>query len=120
MFGADTKASFTNFFQNDKIQFSQCTVQLIYIIVRLTNHITLVTSLSTVDLAPNFSESNYIYPYYKRYKLCSDSTNSYGVLKIIIQTFDENPRCTIIQLLAKFSGERGREGEKELNYEGKC
>ena len=89
-------------------------------IVRLTNHITLVTSLSTVDLAPNFSESNYIYPYYKQYKLCSDSTNSYGVLKIIIQTFDENPRCTIIQLLAKFSGERGREGEKELNYEGKC
>ena len=40
-------------------------------------HITLVTSLSTVDLTPNFSESNYIYPYYKWYKLYSDSNNSY-------------------------------------------
>ena len=47
-------------------------------------HITLVTSLSTVDLTPNFSESNYIYPYYKWYKLCSDCTNSYVVLRIII------------------------------------
>ena len=28
-------------------------------------HITLVTSLSTADLTPNFSESNNIYPYYK-------------------------------------------------------
>ena len=26
---------------------------------------TLVTSLSTADLTPNLSESNYIYPYYK-------------------------------------------------------
>ena len=33
-------------------------------------HITLITSLSTVDLTPNFSESNYIYPYHKWYKLC--------------------------------------------------
>ena len=66
-------------------------------------HITLVTSLSTVDLTPNFSESNYIYPYYKWYKLCSDNTNSYGVLRIIIQTFDKNSCYTIIQPLAKFS-----------------
>ena len=27
-------------------------------------HITLATSLYTVDLTPNFSKSNYIYPYY--------------------------------------------------------
>ena len=39
-------------------------------------HITLVTSLSTADIAPNFSESNYLCPYYKWYKLCSDSTSS--------------------------------------------
>ena len=39
-------------------------------------HITLVTSLSIVDLTPNFSESNYIYPNYKWYKLCSNSTKS--------------------------------------------
>ena len=30
-------------------------------------HIKLVTSLSTVDLTPNFSESNDIYRYYKWY-----------------------------------------------------
>ena len=49
-------------------------------------HITLVTSLSTVDLTRNFSESNYIYPFYWWYTLCSDSTNSYVVLRIIIKT----------------------------------
>ena len=38
--------------------------------------ITLVTSLSTDDLTSNFSGSNYISPYYKWYKLCSDSTKS--------------------------------------------
>ena len=65
-------------------------------------HITLVISLSTVDLSPNFSESNYIYPYYKWYKLCSDSTNSYAVLRISIQTFDKNSCYTIIQSLLKF------------------
>ena len=37
-------------------------------------HITLVTSLPTADLTPIFSESNYIYPYYKWYDICSDST----------------------------------------------
>ena len=52
-------------------------------------HITLVTSLSTVDLMPNFSESNYICPYYKWYNICSDSTNSYTALRIIMQTFDK-------------------------------
>ena len=31
MLGEDTKASFVNYFQKDKIQFFQCTVQLIYI-----------------------------------------------------------------------------------------
>ena len=36
-------------------------------------HISLVTALSTVDLTSNFSESNYNYPYYKWYKLCSDT-----------------------------------------------
>ena len=36
-------------------------------------HMTLVTSLFTADLTPNFSESDYIYPYYNLY---SDSTNS--------------------------------------------
>ena len=36
-------------------------------------HITLVVSLSTVNLNPNFSESIYIY---KCCKLCNDSTNS--------------------------------------------
>ena len=39
-------------------------------------HITVVKSLSTADLTPTFSESNYIYPNYKWYKLCSDNTNS--------------------------------------------
>ena len=39
----------------------------------------------------------YIYPYYKWYKLCSDSTNSYAVLRIIIQIFDKNSCYTIIQ-----------------------
>ena len=45
MFGADTTASFANYFQKDKIQFSQCTVQLIYttfdklfILVFVTNY----------------------------------------------------------------------------------
>ena len=36
-------------------------------------HISLVTSLTTVDLTSNFSESNYNYPHYKWYKLCSDT-----------------------------------------------
>ena len=35
-------------------------------------HITLVTSLSTVD-SPNISESNFIYRYKGWYTLCSDS-----------------------------------------------
>ena len=65
--------------------------------------ITLVTSLSTADLTPNFWESNYINLYYKWYKLCIDSTNSYAVLRIIIQTFDKNSCYTIIQPLAKLS-----------------
>ena len=45
MFGADATASFANYFQKDKIQFSQCTVQLIYttfdklfILVFVTNY----------------------------------------------------------------------------------
>ena len=42
-------------------------------------HITLVTS-SIADLTHNFSESTYIYPYYKSSKLCSDSTNNYPAL----------------------------------------
>ena len=66
-------------------------------------HITLVTSLSTADLTLNFSESNYIYPYYKWYNLCSNSTNSLAVLRIIIQTLDKNSCYTIIQPLAKFN-----------------
>ena len=66
-------------------------------------HITLVTSLSTADLTPNFSESNYIYPYYNWYNLCSDRTNSLAVLRIIIQILDKNSCYTIIQPLAKFS-----------------
>ena len=66
-------------------------------------HITFVTSLSTADLTPNFWESNYIYPHYKWYKLCSDSTNSYAVLRFIIQTSDKNSYYTIIQPLAKFN-----------------
>ena len=45
--------------------------------------ITLVTSLSTVGITPNFSEFNYIYPYYKWYMLGSDSTNKYAVLRTI-------------------------------------
>ena len=43
-------------------------------------HITLVTSLSIADLTHNFSESTYIYPYYKSSKLYSDSTNNYPAL----------------------------------------
>ena len=66
-------------------------------------HITLVTSLSSVDLTPNFSESNYIYPSYKWYKFCSNSTNSYAGVRIIIQSFDKNSHYTIIQPLAKFN-----------------
>ena len=46
--------------------------------------VTLVTSLSTDDLTPNFSQSNCIYPYYNGYKLCSDSTNIYAFLRTII------------------------------------
>ena len=45
MFGADATASFANYFQKGKIQFSQCTVQLIYttfdklfILVFVTNY----------------------------------------------------------------------------------
>ena len=66
-------------------------------------HVTLVTSLSTADLTPNFSESNYIYPYYKWYKLCSNSSNSYTVLRIIMQTLDKNSCYIIILLMAKFN-----------------
>ena len=69
---------------------------IMYNNVHIFLHITLVTSLSTVDLTPNFSESNYIYPCYKWYKLCNDSTNSYAFLRII-QAFDKNSRYTIIQ-----------------------
>ena len=65
--------------------------------------ITLVTPLSTADLTPNFSESNYIYPYYKWYNLCSNSAKSLAVLRIIIQALDKNLCYTIIQLLAKFN-----------------
>ena len=36
MFGAGTKASFANYFQKGKIQFSQCTVKLI---LGLTNYL---------------------------------------------------------------------------------
>ena len=61
-------------------------------------HISLVTSSSTADLTPN-----YIYPYYKWYNLCSDSTSSLAVLSIIIQTLDKNSCYTIIQPLAKFN-----------------
>ena len=64
-------------------------------------HISLVTSLFTADLTPNFSESNYIYLYYKWYNLYSNSTNSLAVLRII-QTLDKNSCYTIIQPLAKF------------------
>ena len=53
-------------------------------------HITLVTSSSTVDLTPNFSESNYLYPYYKWHKLTSDNTNSYGVIKKLNYVFPRN------------------------------
>ena len=66
-------------------------------------HITLVTVLSTADLSLNFSESNYIYLYYKCYNLCSHSTNSLGVLRIIIQTLHKNSCYIIIQPLAKFN-----------------
>ena len=58
-------------------------------------HITLVTSLSTVDLTPNFSESNYLYPYYKWYKLTSDNTNSYGAIKKLNNVFPRNVLLTI-------------------------
>ena len=61
-------------------------------------HCTLV-SLFTADLTPNFSESSYIYPYYKWHKLCSDGTNSSAVLRIIIQASDKNSCYTIIQAL---------------------
>ena len=50
-------------------------------------HITLVAS-PTADLTPNFLESNCIYPYCKWHMLCSNSINSYAVLRIIIQTSD--------------------------------
>ena len=33
--------------------------------VEIFVHVTLVTPLSTADLTPDFSESNYIYPYHK-------------------------------------------------------
>ena len=52
-------------------------------------HITFATSLSNVNLTPNFSECNYVYPYCKCYKLYNDSTNSYAVLRTIIQTLDK-------------------------------
>ena len=39
-------------------------------------HTTLVTLLCNADFSPNFSEFNYIYPYYKWYMLCGDNTNS--------------------------------------------
>ena len=58
----------------------------VYIFLRIT----LITSLSTVDLTTNSSESNYTYPHYKWYKLCSDSTSSCAVLRIIIQTYDKH------------------------------
>ena len=59
-------------------------------------HITLVTSLSNVNLTPNFLECNYVYLYYKCYKLYNDSTNSYAVLRTIIQTLDKISCYTII------------------------
>ena len=58
-------------------------------------HFSLVTS-STADLTPNFAESNYIYVYHKWYDLCSDSTNSLAVPRIIIQTLDKNSRYTTV------------------------
>ena len=61
--------------------------------------ITLASSLSNADLTPNFSESNYIYPYYKWNNLCSNITNSLAVLRIIIQTLNKNSCHTIIQPL---------------------
>ena len=68
-------------------------------------HITLVTSLSTADLTPNFLESYLplIYPYYKWYNLYNDSTNSLALRRIIIQALDKNSCYTIIQPLAKFN-----------------
>ena len=54
--------------------------------VHIFLYFTLVTSLSTADLTPDFSESSRIYPYYKFYKLCSNTTNSSAVLRIIIKT----------------------------------
>ena len=33
MFGAETKALFATYFQNNKSQFSQCTVQFIYTVL---------------------------------------------------------------------------------------
>ena len=60
-------------------------------------HITLVTSLSTADLTPTFSEPNYIYTCQKWYELCSDSTDSWAVPRIIFQILDKNsPLSTII------------------------
>ena len=65
----------------------------------MDNNLYIFLHLSTVDLAPNFSESNYIYHYYKWYKLSSDNS----VLRIIVQTFDKNSCYIIIQPLAKFN-----------------
>ena len=42
-------------------------------------------------------------PTTKWYNFCSDSTNSYAVLRIIIQTLDKNSCYTIIHPLTKFS-----------------
>ena len=61
-------------------------------------HCTLVI-LFTADLTPNFSESSYIYPYYRWHKLCSDSTNIPAVLRTIIQALDKTSCYTIIQAL---------------------
>ena len=41
-------------------------------------------------LTSNLSKANYIYPYYKLYKLCSDSNISSAVLRVIMQTLDTN------------------------------
>ena len=64
-------------------------------------HITLVKSLSSANSTSNLSESNYIYPYYKWYNLCSSITNSLAVLRIIIQALDKNSCYTVIQPLGK-------------------
>ena len=83
--------------------------------VYISLHITLVTSLFTADLTPNFSESNYIYPYYKWYNLCSDSTKSLAVLRIIIQTLDKNSCYTIIKSFAKLEKIREMVLQKYFN-----